>query len=516
MPNDKIVLTNLSALHKKYGDGFARVQSAITKFIAADYKRGLQTRVVAIDSEADMKALKGTPVLTATNQRQVKAAVDAVCEALQPDYLLILGAPDVVPMQELRNPMEGDGDAVVPSDLPYACAVPFSTDPKAFLGPTRVVGRMPDLVGQSNPAYLVRLLGTATRYRSRPGSDYHDYFGVSAQVWQDSTARSLMKLFGSSASMEIAPPRGPKYPDPQLARRIHFINCHGSPSDPNFYGQRGNEFPKAHSARLLPQKISNGTVIAAECCYGAQLYDPSDSRGQTGICSTYLFDGAYGFFGSSTVAYGPSEGNGQADYICQYFVEALLGGASLGRATLEARQRFAAALHSPRPLRSQDACPVLFVGRPLDSASGLRTSRAVPLQIVQASLQRRQGNTGCESTTPRAVGAHRYQLATDTRGSGARQYRPRRQGESGVASGRTGLRLAGICTSVVQGRVSQNGNGGRVETVRGQAPNPHGSLAHWCTRRSIEQSSSSGGARRNGTERRAHSSAPRAPQVASP
>jgi len=114
MPNDKIVLTNVSALHKKYGDGFARVQSAITKFIAADRKRGLQTRVVAIDSEADMRPLKGTPVLTATNQRQVKAAVDAVCEALQPDYLLILGAPDVVPMQELRNPMQGDGDVVVP------------------------------------------------------------------------------------------------------------------------------------------------------------------------------------------------------------------------------------------------------------------------------------------------------------------------------------------------------------------------------------------------------------------
>ena len=343
MANDKVILTNLSALQKKYGNGFARVQSALTKLIAADRKRGLETRLIAIDSVADMKALKGAAVTSAANQRQVKAAVDAVCEALQPDYLMILGAPDVVPMQELRNPMEGDGDEVVPSDLPYACPVPFSTDPKAFLGATRVVGRMPDLVGQSNPAYLVRLLGTAARYRSRPGSDFHDYFGVSAQVWQDSTARSLMKLFGSSASMEIAPPRGPKYPDAQLARRIHFINCHGSPSDPNFYGQRGNEFPKAHSARLLPQKISNGTVIAAECCYGAQLYDPSDSRGQTGICSTYLFDGAYGFFGSSTVAYGPSEGNGQADYICQYFVEALLGGASLGRATLEARQRFAAA-----------------------------------------------------------------------------------------------------------------------------------------------------------------------------
>jgi len=344
MESDKIILTNLSALHKKYGAGFARVQLAIDKLIAADRKRGVQTRVVAIDSAADMKSVKGEVVRSPANARQVKAAVDAVYTAIEPDYLMILGAQDVVPFQELHNPMEGDGDDVVASDLPYACPVPYSTDPTNFLGPTRVVSRLPDLFGNGDPAYLVRLLGTAARYRSRPRTDFQEYFGVSAQVWQDSSARSLMRLFGSSAEMEISPPRGPRYPDSQLARRMHFINCHGADSEPNFFGQRGrDEFPKAHSARLLPRKISNGTVIAAECCYGAQLYNPSESQGQAGICSTYLFDGAYAFFGSSTVAYGPSEGNGQADYICQYFIEAVLGGASLGRATLEARQRFAAA-----------------------------------------------------------------------------------------------------------------------------------------------------------------------------
>ena len=62
---------------------------------------------------------------------------------------------------------------------------------------------------------------------------------------------------------------------------------------------------------------------------------------QAGICSTYLSDGAYGFFGSSTIAYGPSEGNGQADLICQYFLDEVLDGASLGAATLRARHRFA-------------------------------------------------------------------------------------------------------------------------------------------------------------------------------
>jgi hypothetical protein len=50
--------------------------------------------------------------------------------------------------------------------------------------------------------------------------------------------------------------------------------------------------------------------------------------------------GAYGYFGSSTIAYGPSEGNGAADLITQYFLLAILDGASLGRAALLARQQF--------------------------------------------------------------------------------------------------------------------------------------------------------------------------------
>ena len=344
MTANKVIVTNLSALQLKYPTGFQRIRDAIGRLIAADKKRGLTTLLVAIDSAADMRSVKGTPVTTASDQRQVKAAIDAVWTAHTPDYLVILGAPDVVPMQILRNPTRGDGDANVPSDLPYACAAPYSSDPSAFLGPTRVVGRLPDLVGGGNPAYLVSLLGTAARYRTRPREAYRRYLGLSAQVWQASSALSLTKVFGDSSALQTSPPRGPNWPNAQLALRAHFINCHGAESSPQYFGQPAGqeEYPVAHDAARLKSKVSNGTVIAAECCYGAQLYDPEDSTGQAGICSTYLADGAYGFFGSTTIAYGPSEGNGQADLICQFFLDSVLNGASLGRATLEARQRFAA------------------------------------------------------------------------------------------------------------------------------------------------------------------------------
>lgn len=343
MTANKVIVTNLSALQRKYSTGFDRIRNAIARLLAADKKRGLTTLLVAIDSAADMRSVKGAAVAMASDQRQVKAAIDAVWTAHTPDYLMILGAPDVVPMQILRNPTRGDGDANVPSDLPYACAAPYSADPSAFLGPTRVVGRLPDLVGSANPAYLVGLLGTAARYRARPRAQYQGCLGLSAQVWQDSTALSLTKVFGDSKALQTTPPRGPDWPAAQLALRAHFINCHGADSSPQYYGQPAGkeEYPVAHDAARLKRKVSDGTVIAAECCYGAQLYDPRNSKGQAGICSSYLADGAYGFFGSTTIAYGPSEGNGQADLICQFFLDSVLDGASLGRAALEARQRFA-------------------------------------------------------------------------------------------------------------------------------------------------------------------------------
>src|SRR6266571_4711498 len=318
MTANKVIVTNLSALKLKYATGFPRVHDAIGRLIAADKKRGLTTLLLAIDSAADMRSVNGSPVTTASDQIQVKAAIDAVWAAHTPDDLMILGAPDVVPMQILRNPAQGDGDANVPGDLPYACAAPYSSNPSAFLGPTRVLGRLPDLVGNGNPAYLVSLLGTAARYRTRTRAEYQRYLGLSAQVWQASTALSLSKVFGDSKALQTTPPRGPNWPDAQLALRAHFINCHGAESSPQYYGQPAGkeEYPVAH--------------------------DPADSRGQAGICSTYLADGAYGFFGSTTIAYGPSEGNGQADLICQFFLDSVLDGASLGRAALEARQRFAA------------------------------------------------------------------------------------------------------------------------------------------------------------------------------
>lgn len=324
-------ITNYVALRSKYGQsGADEIWNAIKLAAAPGDKR---------INLANPGTVPFPAVTTATSSKQNKDAVDRIYQHFSPNYIAIVGAQDVVAFQKLKNPCN-DEDGSVWGDLPYACDAAHSTDPSRFRAPTRVVGRIPDTVRGTDPAGLVGLLATAAAAVTRPASDYQDYLGISADVWKGSTSLSLSNIFGSSSKLQISPPKGPNWSASLLATRAHFINCHGVSANPNFYGQSGNSFPVAHSASHISGNISSGSVASAECCYGAELYDPAMAGGQSGICSTFLASGGYGFFGSSTIAYGPPDGNGAADLITQYFMKHVLAGASLGRATLQAQQDF--------------------------------------------------------------------------------------------------------------------------------------------------------------------------------
>ena len=316
--NDKVIVTNVSALKAKYGDAVSDITDAINRLIAKDQERGIQSVLVAIDSAADMAGMQAPPVTNPADPRQNKNAIDAVYAKLVPDYLLILGSVDVIPHQDLKNPVyhpPDDPDNIADGDLPYACEAPYSRNPEDFIGPTRVVGRLPDLTAATDPSYLIDLLTTAANYRSASPAEYSDYFSVSAAVWTGSTQMSLDNLFGSNNKLNLSPVEGPNWTAPVIGARLHFINCHGAPSDYKFYGQQGGDYPVAHDASLLGNKITEGTVAAVECCYGAELFDSSLGDGQIGICNEYLAGKAYGFFGSTTIAYGPANTNGSADLL---------------------------------------------------------------------------------------------------------------------------------------------------------------------------------------------------------
>ncbi|MEX2282231.1 MAG: hypothetical protein WEE89_07085 [Gemmatimonadota bacterium] len=341
---EKIVVTNATALKRKYGKAYADVRAAVTRWIAADNARGVSTRLVAVDAAAAMKRYHGKPVTDAAHPRQNKEAIDAVFGTARPDYLVILGAVDVIPHQDLTNPLysSDDPDRYSLGDLPYACESPYSRRINDFIGPTRVIGRLPDLTGATKPDYLIKLIDTAARWQRLAREKYERPLAITAGVWEGSTRLTLRNLFRTSTSVRISPPRGPKWRTADVARLTHLINCHGAQVSPEFYGQQGNSYPVSHQASHIAGKITRGTVVAVECCYGAELYDPNLlPNSQAGIANVYLLGGAYGYFGSTTIAYGDVDTNSAADLLCQYFLAGVLNGASLGRAALEAQQRFA-------------------------------------------------------------------------------------------------------------------------------------------------------------------------------
>ena len=366
--NTKIIVTNKSALVRKHGAaGWAKIAKAVKALAAADAKRGFSTQLVLIDDAKQMKELGGARVTKAKDPRQAKKAIDAACRALAPAYVVLLGAGDVIPHQALDNPLwtgdpEDDPDEKVDSDLPYACDAPYSTEIRRLLGPCRVIGRLPDLPGSKKPDHLLALLAVATKWTSRPASDYRDCFALTAREWTKSTAMSVKRTFAPGQTILDSPTRGPKWKTETKAR-AHFVNCHGDMVEREFCGQEGEDYPVAHDPSLLPGRIMAGTIATAECCYGAQLHDPGGDASAR-ICHVYMREGSYGFFGATTVAYGPASGNGSADLVCQYFHQAILAGASLGRATLEARQRFIKKVAPMDPTDLKTLAQFILLGDP--------------------------------------------------------------------------------------------------------------------------------------------------------
>jgi hypothetical protein len=384
--DDKIIVSNRTALTAKYGAaGVQKIKQAVNALIAADAKRGIKSRLVYLDDAVAMKSFKGKAVTIPVDPRQNKEAIDAIFKSGDPDYLVILGSIDVVPHQDMANPVfapQDDPDKFAYGDLPYACETPYSRDIATFKGPTRVVGRLPDLTNQTkevaSPSHLISLLRFAETFKSRPAADYAAYFGMSTFSWRKSSELSLTNVFGNSSAITIAPPGKPPQPKKRLSPLSHFINCHGASADPEFFGEKGNSQPVSYTSKDITKKISTGTVAAMECCYGAELYDSVLLGLPLPICQQYLIQGAHGYFGSSTIAYGPAEGNGAADLIAQYFLREVLKGASIGRAALTARQQFVSQVGELDPVDLKTLAQFNLLGDPSVVPAVVPSATSVP------------------------------------------------------------------------------------------------------------------------------------------
>ncbi|MFB6454605.1 C25 family cysteine peptidase [Chitinophaga sp. Hz27] len=353
MQSTKLIITNRNALISKYGDQHQTILDGLQKIVQSDVTRHLDTKIIFLDDSTQMTTANATAVTDPTDETQVKKAIDQLYAFYTPGYIMLIGAQDIIPFQRLKNLVSGDTDpdAFIPSDLPYACDAAYDKNPGTFISPSRVVGRLPDIPAKTDPTYLLSLIQDILDYTPQDRSQYNNYFSLSSFDWQDSTQKSLLNIFGNNAALTLIPSEqadpDAAWTDEQLMPKMHFINLHGAINNPRYYGQRKTEFPPALKPETIKGKIIKGTIVAAECCYGAQLIDPSKNVFMTpGMANSYLANHAIAFLGSSNIAYGPATGQGLADLLTQFFMINVLNGASTGRALLEARQKF---LHEMGP-----------------------------------------------------------------------------------------------------------------------------------------------------------------------
>lgn len=351
MESVKLSITCHAALEAKYeAKTLARIDTAIANWIAADAKRGIRTIHLAVDDPKAMKPYKVPAVTGTVTAEKVKVALDALVARLSPDYIVLMGSGDVVPLFDVPNPTfneDGDTDASVPTDNPYASSRKFDAKKRAsYLVPDRVVGRIPDLPGATDATWLTRYLAVATGWKSRPGSKYAKDLLVCTSTWKKSGQACAKYISRDIASLLLSPPvieRSKPIKDRHSAL-LQMIKCHGSPNDSAFYGQKGNAYPEALRSRSLKQRTRKATVVGAMCCYGANVFDPLDptavNPGEPPIPSVYLRQGAFGFLGSTCTAWVGLEAMLCADWIVAAFLKSVMSGASLGRATLEAKQDF--------------------------------------------------------------------------------------------------------------------------------------------------------------------------------
>jgi hypothetical protein len=237
------------------------------------------------------------------------------------DFLLLLGGDEVVPFFRLDNPCD-DADESVLSDNPYA-----SRD-ENYTIPERVCARIPD---NRNAAFMTSLL-------ARSKAAYGKSFGLSAHVWLRAS-ENVYQSVGDPKELNSSPPvTSDVFESSWLENKDYlYFNVHGSKVSPNWYGQKGGEYPVA----MHPGNIRKASgVVASEACYGAYILNKNQDNA---ISLKFLdADDILCFCGSTTIAYGPVQPpSSEADLFVKYFFEYAQQGITVGQSFTNAKLDFA-------------------------------------------------------------------------------------------------------------------------------------------------------------------------------
>ncbi|MEG0126211.1 MAG: hypothetical protein RR816_09000 [Clostridia bacterium] len=340
------LVTNKSAVSAKYGANQNLFWAQVDRLMAYDRKRGVITELVCVDDAQQMLSID-TPVVTSeSNYQQNKVAIDGIFNGYNPHFITILGADDIIPFQQLKNPQDA---SFIPSDLPYACMKGYSDDIKQFIAPNRMVTRLPDVKGNVTPETLVAFVKTVDAVISSfpdTADQYKSWWNVCTtqrKVAMDCT-ENYFQSRGVRFDKYISPSDGPDWRMAVYGKRVHHHIVHGSQYENVLYGESfpPTTYPNAVEALKVKDKVKTGTVVLEIACYGAQLYDPANGKSGTHglpIANMYLSSGAVGMIGSTISTYSSLSGMACSDYMASYFMEAVLDKKTFAEALLLARQR---------------------------------------------------------------------------------------------------------------------------------------------------------------------------------
>lgn len=371
----KVIATNLSEMTKFYGESFqSEISPTIQNLIEADAKRGIESKLVYLDQVDGAPAPIDPEKLS---REEVKVRMNIVIKDLNPEYLLILGGPSVVPHQKLitpyrelvklineNHPNYPDNSNFIESDFPYASTADYSKRLKSFFTDRTVaVGRIG--FEDNDSKLMVTALNSAINFTSKPKSYYENYFSVVSQfVSLDLTKPDVLsekvvdklflgKVFDNVNYSLSSPKTWEDWTKEEMACPMHVIIAHGYPFYPYVLGQGDNlTFKVALASESIDNRLTEGNIVVTSSCYATRLYDkkhyytpfnyltnitslipdgnnPMAQRGP--LCNTYFKNGNIAFLGSTFW--------GGDVHILIYFLQELMKGCSTGEALMHAQDR---------------------------------------------------------------------------------------------------------------------------------------------------------------------------------
>src|SRR5215218_2140006 len=98
----KLIVTHKANLQWKYGAKISRINALLKKMQQADKKKALDTKIVFVDDEASTKKA-GVKKIKVWSEQECKRIVDELYQKHVPAYIVIFGAQDIIPFQEIDN-----------------------------------------------------------------------------------------------------------------------------------------------------------------------------------------------------------------------------------------------------------------------------------------------------------------------------------------------------------------------------------------------------------------------------